>query len=48
MCLLCNTADGRPPHGNKTMMVLPMDTPGVTVSPRFDKLGMRASDTCQV
>ena len=48
MCLLCNTADGRPPHGNKTMIVLPMDTPGVSVSPRFDKLGMRASDTCQV
>ena len=48
MCLLCNTADGRPPHGNKTMMIVPMDTPGVTVSPRFDKLGMRASDTCQV
>ena len=48
MCLLANTDDGPPPHANKTMLVLPMDLPGVSVAPRFDKLGMRSSDTTQV
>lgn len=50
MCTLVNTeGDGQTaPHGNKTLMVVPMDAPGVSVAPRFDKLGMRSSDTTAV
>ena len=49
-CLLVNTDDegGRPPHGNKTMLCMPMDLPGISAAPRFDKLGMRSSDTTQL
>jgi citronellyl-CoA dehydrogenase len=48
MCLLANTEGGAAPHGNKTLFALPMDLPGITVSPRLDKLGMRSSDTAAV
>ena len=48
MCLLVNTEGGSAPHGNKTMLCMPMDLPGVSVAPRFDKLGMKSSDTTQV
>ena len=51
MCLLANTAssqDTGSPYNNKTLMCLPMTTPGVTTSPKLEKLGMRSSDTCQV
>eukprot|EP00948_MAST-09A_sp_MAST-9A-sp1_P000630 g630.t1 len=48
MCLLANTDDDNGPHFNKTLMCLPMDLPGITLAPRFDKLGMRSSDTTQV
>ena len=47
MCLLANTGEGGI-HENKSMMCVPMDAPGVTVAPRFSKLGMRSSDTTQV
>jgi citronellyl-CoA dehydrogenase len=47
MCLLANTGDG-PVHMNKTLIVVPTKTRGVTVGPKIDKLGMRASDTCPV
>jgi len=50
-CLLVNTeceGSGPPPHGNKTMICVPMDLPGVSFAPRFDKLGMRSSDTTQL
>ena len=47
VCLLANTGDGHP-HMNKSLIVLPLDTPGVEVSPRLDKLGMRSSDTAQI
>ncbi|MBI5910392.1 MAG: acyl-CoA dehydrogenase family protein [Betaproteobacteria bacterium] len=43
-CLLCNLGDG-PPHRNKTLLCVPLDTPGVTRGKRLDKLGMRSSDT---
>lgn len=46
-CLLANTSDDKP-HINKTLMVVPRNLPGISVSPKFDKLGMRASDTVQV
>ncbi|MFT3755736.1 MAG: acyl-CoA dehydrogenase family protein [Pseudoxanthomonas sp.] len=47
ICLLANTSDG-PPHKNKSMIIVPMDTPGVNRTLKIDKLGMRASDTAQI
>ncbi len=47
MCLLANTGEG-PVHKNKSLICLPMNTPGVQVSKKLDKLGMRSSDTAQV
>ncbi len=44
MCMLANTGDG-PVHRNKSLICVPLDSPGVTVARRLDKLGMRASDT---
>jgi citronellyl-CoA dehydrogenase len=47
ICLLANTsADSA--HKNKTLMIVPMKTRGITVSDKLDKLGMRSSDTAQV
>ncbi len=47
ICLLANTGDG-PRHRNKSLIVVPMKTKGVTVARKLDKLGMRASDTAQI
>ena len=47
MCLLANTSDDKP-HKNKTLMIVPMNTPGITFSPHLNKLGMRSSETAQV
>ena len=47
LCLLVNTGDG-PVHMNKTLVVVPTKTKGVTIGPKIDKLGMRASDTCPI
>jgi len=47
LCLLVNTGDGSP-HRNKTLVIVPTKLPGVTIGPKIDKLGMRASDTCPV
>ena len=47
MCLLANTGTG-PAHKNKSLIIVPMKSPGVRVSEPFDKIGMRASDTVQV
>jgi citronellyl-CoA dehydrogenase len=47
LCLLVNTGDG-PVHMNKTLVVVPTKTAGVTIGAKIDKLGMRASDTCPV
>jgi citronellyl-CoA dehydrogenase len=47
MCLLANTREGQP-HRNKSLICLPMDTKGVTVSRKIDKLGMHASDTVEI
>ena len=48
MCLLANTDPDGSAHHNKTLICVPMDTPGISVAPRFKKLGMRSSDTTQV
>lgn len=48
MCLLANTEGGKAPHFNKTMIAVPMHLEGISIAPRFDKVGMRSSDTTQV
>ncbi|WP_096701495.1 acyl-CoA dehydrogenase family protein [Magnetospirillum sp. 15-1] len=47
MCLLANTNEGSP-HTSKSLICLPMKTPGVTVAKKLDKMGMRSSDTAQI
>ena len=47
ICLLANTSDGKP-HANKSLIVVPMDSPGITLGSDLDKLGMRSSQTAQV
>jgi citronellyl-CoA dehydrogenase len=47
MCLLANTGEGAV-HKNKSLICLPMKTPGVQVVRKLDKLGMRSSDTAQI
>jgi citronellyl-CoA dehydrogenase len=47
MCLLANTSDD-PVHRNKSLIIVPMRTKGVTVARKLDKLGMRSSDTAQI
>ena len=44
MCLLANTSEGAA-HKNKTLIVLPMKTKGVTVAKKIRKIGMMSSDT---
>jgi len=45
--VLANTSDG-PVHKNKSLIVVPMKTPGVQVSAKIRKIGMDASDTAQL
>ncbi|HJU39769.1 MAG TPA: acyl-CoA dehydrogenase family protein, partial [Tahibacter sp.] len=47
ICLLANTSDG-PAHKNKSLIVVPMDLPGVVRAKKLDKLGMWSSDTAQL
>src|SRR5882762_8416264 len=47
MCLLANTSEG-PAHKNKSLICVPMQTKGVNVARKLDKLGMRSSDTAQI
>ena len=44
MCLLANTSDG-PAHKSKSLIVVPMTTPGITKAKKIRKIGMMASDT---
>jgi citronellyl-CoA dehydrogenase len=45
-CLLVNTSDA-PAHRNKSLLVVPMDTPGISRQ-KIHKVGMHASDTAQL
>ena len=47
VCTLVNTSD-KLPHQNKSLIIVPLDTKGITVSKKLDKLGMRSSDTPQI
>ena len=44
MCLLANTREGNP-HQNKSLIIVPMDTPGVIKAKKIEKMGMHSSDT---
>ena len=44
MCLLANTREGKP-HVNKSLIIVPMDTPGVVKAKKIEKMGMHCSDT---
>lgn len=47
ICLLANTGEG-PVHRNKSLICVPMNTPGVIIAKKLDKLGMRSSDTALI
>jgi len=47
MCLLANTQEG-PAHLNKSLICVPMNTPGIHLAKKLDKLGMRSSDTAVI
>ena len=44
MCLLANTSEGSG-HKNKSLIIVPMDTPGITKAKKIRKIGMMSSDT---
>jgi citronellyl-CoA dehydrogenase len=46
-CVLANTG-GENAHRNKSLIIVPADTPGVSTGKRLQKMGMRASDTAPV
>lgn len=45
--VLANTSDGAP-HRNKSLIVVPLKTPGVEVAKKIRKIGMDSSDTAQL
>jgi len=45
-CLLANTSDG-PVHKNKSLIVVPLNAPGITRQ-KIHKIGMNSSDTAQL
>jgi len=46
-CLLANTSD-EGPYNNKSLIIVPSKTPGISFSKPINKLGQRSSDTAQV
>ncbi|MCD0502282.1 acyl-CoA dehydrogenase family protein [Bordetella petrii] len=48
ICLLCNTSQEGGPHRNKSLIVVPLKSPGVSVSRKLDKMVLRASDTAEL
>jgi citronellyl-CoA dehydrogenase len=47
MCLLANTSQENGPHRNKSLIVLPLNLPGVTRH-KLKKLGLHSSDTAHM
>ncbi|XP_023339136.1 probable acyl-CoA dehydrogenase 6 [Eurytemora carolleeae] len=47
ICLLANTSEG-PAHLNKSLICVPMNSPGIHLNKRIDKMGMRSSDTALI
>ena len=46
-CVLANTSEG-PVHRNKSLIIVPMKSPGMTIARKLSKIGMDASDTAQL
>ena len=46
-CLLANTSEQGGPHKNKSLIMVPMDAPGITKQ-KIHKIGMNSSDTAQL
>lgn len=44
MCCLVNSGPGKP-HLNKSLVIVPMNEPGVVKAKKIDKMGMHSSDT---
>jgi citronellyl-CoA dehydrogenase len=44
MCMLVNTGEG-PAHKNKSLVIVPMDSPGIEKAKKIRKIGMHSSDT---
>jgi citronellyl-CoA dehydrogenase len=44
MCMLVNTGEGQQ-HKNKSLVMVPMKTPGIEVAKKIKKIGMNSSDT---
>ncbi len=47
MCCLANTSDGDP-HRNKSLIIIPMKSKGVSIERKIKKIGMNASDTALI
>ncbi|KAG1666930.1 putative acyl-CoA dehydrogenase 6 [Nymphon striatum] len=47
ICLLANTSEGAS-HKNKSLICVPMNAKGITLTKKIDKLGLRSSDTGQI
>jgi citronellyl-CoA dehydrogenase len=47
MCCLANTAEDGGPHRNKSLIIVPLDSKGITKH-KLNKLGLHCSDTAQV
>jgi len=47
MCCLANTGEGSP-HKNKSLIIVPMKTRGVSVERKIEKIGMNSSDTALI
>jgi citronellyl-CoA dehydrogenase len=47
MCCLANTSEGSP-HKNKSLIIVPMKTRGVSVERKIHKIGMHSSDTALI
>ncbi|MCP5365924.1 MAG: acyl-CoA dehydrogenase family protein [Hyphomicrobiales bacterium] len=48
ICLLANTDTDGAPHHNKSLIIVPLKTKGVSVARKLDKLGLHCSDTAQL
>ena len=47
MCCLANTSEGSP-HKNKSLIIVPMKTKGVSIERKIEKIGMHSSDTALI
>jgi len=47
ICLLCNTGEGRG-HYNKSLIIVPLDAKGVSLSRKLDKMNLWSSDTAEL